>query len=231
MTPIVRLSGIAKSYHVGPVTVGALSDVSLEVWPGEFVAITGPSGSGKSTLVNLLGLLDRPDAGHYELDGRDVASADDDALTLLRNRKLGIVFQNSPMLPRLTVTENVAVPLIYRGLSFRSAQAEAQRGLAQLGLSALIRHYPGQLSGGQLQRVALARALAGKPKLLLADEPTASLDPDTAAEITALLLNLNQRSGTALVLITHEPRDAARADRHLVLESGRLHPASMARVA
>ncbi|MBL9215567.1 MAG: ABC transporter ATP-binding protein [Opitutaceae bacterium] len=222
MTPIIHLEGLTKRYRVGPDTIPALVDVSCEVFPGEFVAISGPSGSGKSTLLNLLGLLDRADTGRYLLDGRDVAAAGDDELTLLRNRKLGFVFQNSPMLPRLTAMENVAVPLVYRGESPRAAAAEAERQLARVGLGAVAGHRPGQLSGGQLQRVALARALVGRPKLVLADEPTASLDLATAGEMMALLIDLNRAAGTALVLITHDPEDAARADRQLVLEAGRL---------
>ena len=225
MTPIVQLEGVSKTYRVGPLSVSALSDVSLEVYPGNFIAITGPSGSGKSTLLNLLGLLDRADAGTYRLDGRDVATADDDELTLVRNRKLGFVFQNSPMLPRLNAEQNVAVPLLYRGVRPREASREARRLLARLGLAAVANHQPAELSGGQLQRVALARALIGQPKLILADEPTAALDVRTAAEIMALLLELNREAGAALVLITHDPALAAQADRHFTLEAGRLSPA------
>lgn len=225
MTPVIHLEGIAKTYRVGPLSVNALSDISLEVWPGNLVAITGPSGSGKSTLLNLLGLLDRADAGTYRLDGRDVATADDDELTLLRNRKLGFIFQSSPMLPRLTAEQNVAVPLLYRGVRPREASREARRMLARLGLATVAHHQPAELSGGQLQRVAIARALVGQPKLILADEPTAALDIHTAGEIMTLLLELNREAGAALVLITHDPALSAQADRHFTLEAGRLRVA------
>ena len=228
MIPIVHLEGIAKTYRVGPLTVNALSDVSLQVWPGDFVAISGPSGSGKSTLLNILGLLDRPDAGAYELDGRAVASATDDELTLMRNRKLGFVFQASPMLPRLTVEQNVALPLVYRGVKPREAGAEAHRMLVRVGLGPFARQPPADLSGGQLQRAAIARALVGQPKLILADEPTAALDARTAEEIMTLLLQFNRDAGAALVVITHDPGISARARHAFVLEAGRLQPALQA---
>lgn len=228
MTPVVHLEGIAKSYRVGPLAVDVLKDVSLQIAPGGFVAISGTSGSGKSTLLNLLGLLDRPSAGTYLLDGRDVAAATDDELTLQRNRKLGFIFQSSPMLPRLTAEENVAVPLLYRGQGPREATAAARAILARLGLAGVAHHQPAELSGGQLQRVAIARALVGQPRLILADEPTASLDLHTAGEILDFLLTLNREAGAALVLITHDPELAARADRHLVLEAGRLQPGEAA---
>lgn len=225
MTPIIHLEGIGKTYRVGPLSVNALSEVSLNVWPGNFVAISGPSGSGKSTLLNLLGLLDRADTGVYQLDGRDVAAASDDELTIVRNRKLGFIFQASPMLPRLTAEQNVAVPLLYRGVNPGEAGAEARRLLGRLGLGAITRHQPAELSGGQLQRVAIARALIGRPKLILADEPTAALDARTAGEIMELLVQLNREAGAALVLITHDPVIAAQADSQYTLEAGRLHPA------
>ncbi|MSU48038.1 MAG: ABC transporter ATP-binding protein [Opitutus sp.] len=227
MTPVIQLEGICKTYHVGPLSVPVLNGVSLEVQPGDFVAISGPSGSGKSTLLNLLGLLDRPDAGVYRLDGRDVASASDDELTLIRNRKLGFIFQTSPMLPRFTAEENVAVPLLYRGVNPREAVATARQFLTRLGLAAVSHHLPSEISGGQLQRVAIARALVGQPKLILADEPTASLDAHTAGEMLALLQQLNRETGTALVLITHNPAIAARADRHYTLAGGGLSPAAV----
>jgi len=228
VTPVVHLEGIAKSYRVGPLAVDVLKDVSLQIAPGSFIAISGTSGSGKSTLLNLLGLLDRPSAGTYRLDGRDVSAATDDELTLQRNRKLGFIFQSSPMLPRLTAEENVAVPLLYRGQSPREAAAAARAILARLGLAGVAHHQPGELSGGQLQRVAIARALVGQPRLILADEPTASLDLHTAGEILDFLLTLNRESGAALVLITHDPALAARADRHLVLDAGCLQPGEAA---
>ena len=231
MTPIIQLAGIGRTYRIGPLSINALRDVSLQVWPGNFVAITGPSGSGKSTLLNLLGLLDRADTGTYQLDGRDVAASSDDELTLMRNRKLGFIFQSSPMLPRLTAEQNVAVPLLYRGVNSREAGLEARRMLGRLGLAPVATHLPAERSGGQLQRVAIARALVGQPKLILADEPTAALDERTASEIIALLLQLNRETGTALVLITHNSAYAAQADLHLVLEAGRLLPVEPVAVA
>ncbi len=224
MTPVIQLEGIGKTYRVGPLSVPALHGVTLEVQPGAFVAISGPSGSGKSTLLNLLGLLDRPNAGVYRLDGRDVASASDDELTLMRNRKLGFIFQASPMLPRLTAEENVAVPLLYRGVNPGEAGTAARQLLGRLGLAAVSHHLPSEISGGQLQRVAIARALIGQPKLILADEPTAALDVHTAGEMLALLQQLNRETGAALVLITHNPAIAARADHHYTLAAGCLSP-------
>ncbi|WP_438480295.1 ABC transporter ATP-binding protein [Oleiharenicola lentus] len=224
-TPLVQLERLNKTYRVGPVVVSAVRDVSLSVWPGEFVAITGPSGSGKSTLLNLIGLLDTPDSGVYELDGRDVAAINDNERTLLRNRKLGFIFQNSPMLPRLTADENVAVPLLYRGMNPREAEATARVALARVGLATVAKNFPSQLSGGQLQRVAIARAIVTNPKLILADEPVASLDDQTAGEIMKLLWDLNHDTGAAIVMITHELADAARAPRHLELTAGQLREA------
>ncbi len=223
MTPVVEAEGLTRTFHVGPVAICALRAVSLKIFPGETVAINGPSGSGKSTLLNLLGLLDRADAGAYRLDGRDLAGLDDDELTVLRNQKIGFVFQTSPMLPRLTAEENAAVPLVYRGLRPQLARREARPLLARLGLAAFAKHRPAQLSGGQLQRVALARALVGRPRLILADEPTASLDPRTAAETMQHLRDYCRDAGAALVLISHHETELARADHRYALEAGQLH--------
>jgi putative ABC transport system ATP-binding protein len=222
MTPVVEVEHLTRTFHVGPVAVCALRSVSLRVLPGETVAINGPSGSGKSTLLNLLGLLDRADAGTHRLDGRDLAGLDDDELTVLRNQKIGFAFQTAPMLPRLTAEENVAVPLVYRGQRPYLARRAARPLLARLGLEAFAKHKPAQLSGGQLQRVALARALVGSPRLILADEPTASLDPRTAAEAMALVRDYCRETGAALVLISHSDADAAHADRRYVLDAGQL---------
>jgi putative ABC transport system ATP-binding protein len=199
--------------------------------PGEFVAITGPSGSGKSTLLNLLGLLDRPDEGTYRLDGRDVSTLNDDERTWLRNRKLGFIFQAPPMFPRLTALDNVAVPLRYRGLRAAAAREAALAALAKVGLAGASRQLPAQLSGGQLQRVAIARALVGRPMLILADEPTAALDVQTADEVIRLLRDLHRETGAAVVMITHELDDAAAASRHLVLADGTLREAASAPAA
>ena len=222
MTPVVELEAVSRTYHVGPATVPVLRQISLRIMPGEFVAITGPSGSGKSTLLHLLGLLDRADSGTYRLDGRDIATVDDDELTVIRNRKIGFIFQAAPMLPRLTAAQNVAVPLVYRGERPRHAHAQACRMLARLGLAAFVRHRPTELSGGQLQRVAIARALIGRPRLILADEPTSALDPQTAGETMNLIRTLNREFEAALVLITHEVGDAVQAERRLTLDHGGL---------
>lgn len=221
-TPIIQLEGLRKTYRVGPEQITAVCDVSLRIWQGEFVALTGPSGSGKSTLLNLLGLLDTPDGGTYLLDGRDVGAIGDNERTLLRSRKIGFIFQASPMLPRLTAGENVAVPLLYRGVNPREARAAAEAVLARVGLAATSAHLPAQLSGGQLQRVAIARALVTQPQLILADEPTAALDEQTAGEILQLLERINRDTGAAVVMITHEPDAAARAARHFEVVAGRL---------
>jgi putative ABC transport system ATP-binding protein len=224
-TPLIELAHLHKTYRVGPETVSAVRDVSLRIWQGEFVAITGPSGSGKSTLLNLIGTLDTPDSGVYQLDGRDVAGLGDNERTLIRNRKIGFIFQSSPMLPRLTAGENIALPLLYRGVNPGEAEAAARVALARVGLATVAGNFPSQLSGGQLQRVAIARAIVTKPKLILADEPTASLDEQAAAEIMQLLQHLNRDTGAAIVMITHELADAARAHRHLVLTGGQLREA------
>lgn len=224
-TPIIQLEGLRKTYRVGPEQIAAVCDVSLRIWQGEFVALTGPSGSGKSTLLNLLGLLDTPDGGTYLLDGQDVGAIGDNGRTLLRSRKIGFIFQASPMLPRLTAGENVAVPLLYRGVNPGEARAGAQAALARVGLAALAAHLPAQLSGGQLQRVAIARALVTQPRLILADEPTAALDEQTAGEILQLLEQINRDTGATVVMITHELAAAARAPRHLELVAGRLREA------
>ncbi|MBL9199860.1 MAG: ABC transporter ATP-binding protein [Opitutaceae bacterium] len=225
MTPVIEIEALERTFHVGPVAIAALRGVSLRIFPGETVAIDGPSGSGKSTLLNLLGLLDRPDAGTYRLDGRDLGVLDDDERTVLRNQKIGFVFQSSPMLPRLTAEENAAVPLVYRGQRPYAARRAARAVLARLGLEAFAKHRPGQLSGGQLQRVAIARALVGSPRLILADEPTASLDPRTGAETMRHVRDHCRDTGAVLVLISHNPADLAAGDRRHVLEAGRLHAA------
>lgn len=228
MTPVVEIEGIERTFHVGPIAIAALCGVSLRINPGETTAIDGPSGSGKSTLLNILGLLDRPDAGTYRLDGRNLDDLDDDERTVIRNHTIGFIFQSSPMLPRLTAEENTAVPLVYRGQRPYAARREARKVLAQLGLDAFARHRPDQLSGGQLQRVAIARALVGRPRLILADEPTASLDPRTAAETMRHVRDYCREAGAALLLISHQTHDLAGSDRRYRIEAGRIHRAEEA---
>jgi putative ABC transport system ATP-binding protein len=217
----VRTRALARTYRRGAIPVPVLEAVDLAVEPGEWVAILGPSGSGKSTLLNILGLLDRPDAGVYELAGEDVSDLGDTRRTLLRNRQIGFVFQNFSLLPRTSALENVAAPLLYRGVRRRARLARARETLERVGLGDRLDYDPGQLSGGQLQRVAIARALVGEPALLLADEPTGNLDAHSGAEVLELFAALH-RAGSTVLLITHDATVAGHASRRLLLEDGRL---------
>lgn len=219
--PLIRTDSLAKHYRLGETDVPALQGVTLEIARGEFVAVMGPSGSGKSTFMNLLGCLDQPSSGRYWLDEEEVSTLSDDALSSLRNRKLGFVFQHFNLLPRTSALDNVALPLLYRGLPATERHALAAQRLGQVGLSARMDHHPSQLSGGQQQRVAIARALVGNPALLLADEPTGALDTRTGIEIMALLQQLN-REGITIVLVTHEHDIAAYADRIIHFRDGRV---------
>jgi len=218
---LVEVRGLGRSYRMGEVTVPALADVDLDIAAGEFVAIMGASGSGKSTFMNLLGGLDRPDAGRYRLAGTDVADLDPDRLADLRNRLLGFVFQNFNLLPRVSAVENVELPLVYAGVPAAERHRRAREKLALVGLAERADHLPTQLSGGQQQRVAIARALVNEPTLLLADEPTGALDSRTSLELMALFEVLNA-AGITLILVTHEADIAAFARRVLVFRDGRL---------
>ncbi len=218
---LIRVEQLGKEYDLGETRVQALADVSLEIAAGEFVAVMGPSGSGKSTFMNLLGLLDTPSSGRYWLAGCEVSRLDDDTLSALRNRKIGFVFQHFNLLARTTALDNVALPLLYRGVSATQRRERAARRLEQVGLGQRMTHYPTQLSGGQQQRVAIARALVGDPELILADEPTGALDSNTGEEIMALLQRLNA-SGMTIVLVTHERDIAAYAHRIIHFRDGRV---------
>lgn len=219
--PLIRTDNLSKHYRLGETDVPALQGVTLEIGRGEFVAVMGPSGSGKSTFMNLLGCLDQPSGGRYWLDAQEVSQLADDELSALRNRKLGFVFQHFNLLPRTSALDNVALPMLYRGLPATERHALAAQRLGQVGLSARMDHHPAQLSGGQQQRVAIARALVGNPALLLADEPTGALDTRTGSEIMALLQQLN-REGITIVLVTHEHDIAAYADRSIHFRDGRV---------
>jgi len=217
--PLIRADKLSKNYLLGEMRVQALAGVSLDIRAGEFVAVMGPSGSGKSTFMNLLGCLDLPSGGSYRLDGREVSALADDALSALRNRSIGFVFQHFNLLPRTSALDNVALPLLYRGMNAAERHTRAARRLEQVGLGARMDHHPAQLSGGQQQRVAIARALVGDPALVLADEPTGALDSRTGIEIMALLQKVN-RAGVTVVLVTHEHDIAAYAGRVIHFRDG-----------
>jgi putative ABC transport system ATP-binding protein len=208
-----------RVFRMGADEVHALAGVDLTVEPGEYVAITGPSGSGKTTLMNLIGCLDSPTAGSYALDGEEVSQLDDDALSEIRSRKIGFVFQSFNLLPRASALDNVALPLIYAGEPRRRRRAAAERALERVDLADRAHHRPDQLSGGQRQRVAIARALVNAPSLLLADEPTGNLDQKTGAEIVRLFEQLN-REGMTVVMVTHDPELARRAARRVHIVDG-----------
>jgi ABC-type lipoprotein export system ATPase subunit len=222
---VVRTHAVARTYRRGAIAVPVLEAVDLELAEGEWVAVLGPSGSGKSTLLNILGLLDRPDAGIYELAGEDVSDVGDTRRAELRNRRIGFVFQSFNLLPRTSALENVAAPLLYRGVRRAARLARARDTLERVGLADRVDYDPGELSGGQLQRVAIARALVGEPALLLADEPTGNLDSRSGAEVLDLFAALHQ-AGSTVLMITHDPNVAGRAQRRLVLDAGRLAAAA-----
>ena len=218
---MIELRGIERRYDMDGQSVRALDGVDLGVARGEFIAITGASGSGKSTLLNVLGCLDRPDAGAYLLDGEDVAALDDEAASLIRNRRIGFVFQSFHLLPRLNVRENVLLPQRFASQPDTDAPARAESLLRRVGLGERMEHRPHQLSGGQMQRAAIARALIMRPTVLLADEPTGNLDSRSAADVLGLIDELH-RDGQTIVLVTHDPEVAQRADRQIRLRDGRI---------
>ncbi len=219
---ILQLRGITRDFKLGSQTVHVLKGIDLDIAKNEYVALMGPSGSGKSTLMNLLGCLDTPTSGNYELNGTDVSSLNDNALAEIRNSEIGFVFQTFNLLPRSTALENVALPLVYAGLSKEDRLARAAEVLDQVGLSDRMDHRPNQLSGGQRQRVAVARALVNRPALILADEPTGNLDSKTSLEIMKLFDEI-QAAGNTVVLVTHEEDIAQYAKRVIRLVDGNIH--------
>lgn len=217
--PVIALRQLTKVYGAGEAAVHALAGVTLDVAAGEYVAVMGASGSGKSTLMNIIGCLDAPTAGSYHLDGIDVGGLSDDQLSIVRNHKVGFVFQSFNLIPRTTALANVELPLAYRGIKGRERRELAQEALARVGLSDRMHHEPTQLSGGQQQRVAIARALVTRPSLLLADEPTGALDSHASGEVLDLLDDLHADNRT-VVVITHEAEVAAHAARVIRMRDG-----------
>ncbi|WP_281391241.1 ABC transporter ATP-binding protein [Niveibacterium microcysteis] len=220
-TPLINLSAITRRFTVGDETVQALRGLDLSIAQGEYIAIMGPSGSGKSTLLNVLGLLDRPDSGHYLLDGSDVTGLDDDALALARREKIGFVFQSFHLVPRLSARENIELPMVLAGVDPAERAERVEVLLRDYGLTPRADHRPNQLSGGQCQRVAIARAMAMRPSLILADEPTGNLDRHTGQDVIALLEGL-QAAGATLIVVTHDPELGRRAHRQLHMVDGEI---------
>ena len=221
MAEVIRLEDIMKTYIMGDSTVHALNHVDVQIDEGEFVAIMGPSGSGKSTMMNILGCLDRPTSGKYFLDGKEVAGLDDDELAQTRNAKIGFVFQNFNLLPKLTAQVNVALPLVYAGVPEEERMERAKKALEAVGLGLRLDHKPNEMSGGQRQRVAIARALVNNPAIVMADEPTGNLDTKSSYEIMDIFKALNVE-GRTIVMVTHEPDIGEQTKRILVMRDGKL---------
>ncbi len=219
--PVIRLERIGKVFRTEEVETHALSDITMEIYPGEFVAVAGPSGAGKSTMLSILGLLERPSSGEYYLRGQPVSSLGVRERARLRNQEIGFIFQAFHLIGDLTVFENVELPLVYRGVAPAERRRRVEQALERVGLSDRSRHYPSQLAGGQQQRVAVARAIVGRPSVLLADEPTGNLDSKNGQAVMELLQQLH-RDGATICMVTHDPRYARFAQRTLHLFDGRL---------
>lgn len=222
LNAFIRLSDINHAYSHGGKSVSVLKHISLEIRRGQSCAIVGASGSGKSTLLNILGLLDQPTSGTYLLDNHPVSALSKDQRAMVRNRQIGFVFQSFNLLPRLNAIDNVALPLLYRGVRRDEARHHAQIQLAKVGLSDRMEHLPADLSGGQRQRVAIARALVGAPALILADEPTGNLDAESAQSVLSLLLKLNLEDAVTLILVTHDIGLSRQLDRQIEVKDGRI---------
>jgi putative ABC transport system ATP-binding protein len=218
---MIRLDNVEKVYRTDRIETVALSGVNLDIEEGEFVSVMGPSGCGKSTLMHLMGLLDAPSKGTISLAGAAITDASDKALARMRNESIGFVFQSFHLIPDLSVLDNVEIPLLYRKVAASERRKAAEAALERVGLSARKDHFPSQLSGGQQQRVAIARAIVGKPRVLLADEPTGNLDSQMGDEILSILQDLNTREKTTLVMVTHDPRQAEKTARTIRMFDGR----------
>lgn len=216
---IIHLEHIQKSYYIGAEKVSVLRDIQLSVHQGEFISIMGPSGAGKSTLMNILGCLDRPTEGSYVLDGSEVSNLDDNQLAVIRNRKIGFVFQSFNLLPRLSALDNVILPMIYGNVDKSERKARAEKMLVSVGLGDRIDYMPSEMSGGQRQRVAIARALVNHPAIIMADEPTGNLDSKSTSEVMEIFTGLHE-SGKTIILVTHELDVANFATRHVILSDG-----------
>jgi putative ABC transport system ATP-binding protein len=221
MHTMIRLESVEKVYRTDRIETVALSDVNLDIQPGEFVSVMGPSGCGKSTLLHIIGLLDEPTKGRVQLNGTPIASYRDTAVARIRNREIGFIFQTFHLIPDLAVADNVEIPLLYRRLSGGERRRLAREAIERVGLGSRARHFPSQLSGGQQQRVAIARAIVGQPRILLADEPTGNLDSQMGDEIMAILHALQRESQTTIVMVTHDPRLAEQTQRTIRLFDGR----------
>lgn len=218
---LIEMHDMVKRYYVGGEEIRALDHISLRIEEGEYVAVIGPSGSGKSTLMNLLGCLDTPDEGRYLLEGEDVAEMTERRLAEIRNQKIGFIFQGFNLVQELNALENVALPLLYRGVARKKRNGLAQDALEAVGLGKRMWHYPNQMSGGQQQRVAIARAVAAQPEIILADEPTGNLDSKTGADVVRMLETLNH-GGHTVIMITHDTKVAERAKRIIRIQDGKI---------
>jgi putative ABC transport system ATP-binding protein len=217
----IKLEDVKKEYHLGDTIVEALSDVDVEIEEGEFVAIMGPSGSGKSTLMNMVGALDIPTSGEVSVDGTDISTLSEDELAVLRSKKVGFVFQQFNLIPSMNATENVALPMLFRGKSKKERRERAENILEKVGLGDRLTHMPSELSGGQRQRVSIARSLANDPDIILADEPTGNLDTETGENIMDLLTELNNE-GKTIIMVTHDENDADYANRIINIVDGKV---------